>query len=304
MRRFILRRIFQGLITLFFVSIVIFLLGRLTGDPVQLLLPPEATQEDVEEIREVLGLDKPLPVQYYIFFSNALKGDLGKSIKFRQPVTGIILERLPNSVKLAVASIAITLLMGLPLGVMAAVKRGSALDALARTVAFLGQAMPTFWLGIVLIILFSLKLGWLPAMGIGGPAHYIMPAFVLGWHLAAGVLRLLRSGLLEVLDSEFVKMARLKGVPERAVIWKHALRNAIIPVITFTGMYFALLIGMAIIVETVFAWPGIGRLAYQSVLWRDFPLLQGVVMLIAIIVILMNLIVDVLYAYIDPRIRY
>jgi peptide/nickel transport system permease protein len=283
---------------------VIFLMSRLTGDPVLLMLPDDATHEDVQQLRHALGLDRPLPVQYWVFISKAVRGDFGRSIKGQMPVIDMIAERLPNSIKLGAVAICFAVLLAFPLGVMAAVKRGTALDTFANVVAILGQSLPQFWVGIVLIQLFAVRLRWLPVAGVGSFAHYVLPAFTLGWFVVAGMMRLLRSSMLDVMGSEFVKMARIKGIPEPAVIWKHALRNAFIPVLTFGAIYLAILITGAILVETVFAWPGVGQLIYQGIVFRDFPVVQAVVLLTACIVITINLLVDITYAYVDPRIRY
>lgn len=285
-------------------TIVVFLLVRLSGDPLQLLLPVEARAEDFEILRHELGLDKPLYLQYVDYISNLAHGDFGKSLRAKRPVSDLIWQRLPNSVSLAGVSMFFAMLLAMPLGVIAAVKKGSGWDTLAKIVGFLGQAMPNFWLGGMLILIFAVTFQILPTSGMGTPWHFIMPGITIGWFSVAGMLRLLRSSMLEVLDSEYVKLARSKGVSERRVIWIHALRNALIPVVTFAGFQFSIVIGAAIVVETVFTWPGIGRLAYEAVMWRDFPLMQGVMLVVAAIVILCDLVVDVTYAFIDPRIRY
>lgn len=304
MQRYILIRLFQTLVTLFVVSVIVFFLARLTGDPLHLLLAPDATREDYERARVSYGLDKPLPTQYWVFISKAVRGDLGESLRRRMPVSELIASRLPNSLALATAAMAIALLIAIPLGVLSAVKRGSHLDTLAKVLAFLGMSMPGFWLGIVLIFIFSVQLKVLPSFGMGGPSHYILPAFTLGWFVGASMMRLVRSTMLDVIGSEYVKMARIKGLSESVVIWKHALRNALIPPMTMAGFYFVLMIATAVVVETVFAWPGIGMLAYEAVMWRDYPLIQGVVLVISALMIFANLFVDILYAYVDPRIRY
>jgi peptide/nickel transport system permease protein len=304
MQRYILRRFFQSILALIVLSMVIFLMSRLTGDPVLLMLPDDATQADIKQLRDALGLNRPLPIQYWAFISRAARGDFGRSIKGQMPVMDMIAERLPNSIKLAAVALCIAVLLAFPLGVLAAVKRGTAVDKFANIVAILGQSLPQFWVGIVLIQIFAVRLRWLPVAGVGSPAHYVLPAFTLGWFVVAGMMRLLRSSMLDVLGSEFVKMARIKGMPERHVIWKHALRNAFIPVLTFGAIYLAILVTGAILVETVFAWPGIGQLVYQGIVFRDFPVVQAVVLLTACIVIAVNLLVDILYAYVDPRIRY
>jgi peptide/nickel transport system permease protein len=279
-------------------------MSRLSGDPTPLMLPDDATYEDIQRLRAALGLDRPLPVQYWVFLSNAVQGNFGRSIRARMPVIDMLKERLLNSIKLAAVAFCTAILLAFPLGVIAAVNKGSALDTMANTVAVLGQSLPQFWVGIVLIQLFAVRLHWLPVAGMGSFAHYIMPAFTLGWFVVAGMMRLLRSSMLDIMGSEFIKLARIKGLPSRTVIWKHALRNALIPVLTFGAIYLAGLITGAILVETVFAWPGVGQLIYQGIVFRDFPVIQAVVLLTAGIVIAVNLCVDIAYAYIDPRIRF
>jgi peptide/nickel transport system permease protein len=239
-----------------------------------------------------------------VFLSNAVQGNFGRSIRARMPVIDMLKERLLNSIKLAAVAFCTAILLAFPLGVIAAVNKGSALDTMANTVAVLGQSLPQFWVGIVLIQLFAVRLHWLPVAGMGSFAHYIMPAFTLGWFVVAGMMRLLRSSMLDIMGSEFIKLARIKGLPSRTVIWKHALRTALIPVLTFGAIYLAGLITGAILVETVFAWPGVGQLIYQGIVFRDFPVIQAVVLLTAGIVIAVNLCVDIAYAYIDPRIRF
>jgi ABC-type dipeptide/oligopeptide/nickel transport system permease component len=303
MQRYVLRRILQSLLTLLVLSMIIFVVCRLTGDPVVLMLPDDASHEEIAQLRTALGLDRPLPVQYWRFLRNAVLGDFGRSIKGQVPVLDLIKDRFPHSIRLGLASMLITVVLAFPLGVMAAVKKGTAVDTLANLVAVLGQSLPQFWVGIVLIQLFAVHLRWLPVAGTGSVWHYILPAFTLGWFLVAGIMRLLRSSLLDVLDSEFVKLARIKGVSGRSVVWKHALKNAIMPVLTFAAIYLAILITGAILVETVFAWPGIGQLIYQGIVYRDFPVIQAVVLLTALIVVSVNFVVDIAYAYLDPRIR-
>ncbi len=303
MQRYILRRVFQSVLTLLVLSVLIFIVCRLTGDPVLLMLPDDASPEDVAQLRVALGLEKPLPVQYWLFLSSALRGNFGRSIKGQVPVMHLIEERLPNSLKLALVSLLITVVLAFPLGVAAAVKKGTSIDTVANLLAVLGQSLPQFWVGIVLIQIFAVHLRWLPVAGTGSVWHYILPGFTLGWFLVAGIMRLLRSSMLDVLDSEFVKLARIKGVSGWSVVWKHALKNAVMPVLTFAAIYVAILITGAILVETVFAWPGIGQLIYQGIVYRDFPVIQAVVLLTAVIVVTVNLIVDISYAYLDPRIR-
>ena len=304
MERYLVQRVLQGALTLLVISLIVFLLARLSGDPLHIMLPEEATAEDYDLAAKHWGLDRPLPVQYMSFLRNALSGDLGTSIRLRQPTVGLVLERLPATLQLAGASIAVSLLIAIPIGVLSAVRRDTSLDYTGKVIALLGQSMPSFWLGIVLIWVFAVMLGWFPASGRGGPEHYVLPAIALGWYQVAAVMRLVRSAMLDVLDSEYVKLARIKGLPEWKVVWKHCLRNAAIAPLT----YFAIIIGSlftgTVIVETVFSWPGVGQLAVGAVRSRDFQVLQAVVVIGASIYILVNLIVDVFYAYLDPRIRY
>jgi peptide/nickel transport system permease protein len=302
--RFVAVRLLQSLVALALLSVVVFVLARATGDPLHMILPMSATEEDYANARAYLGLDRPYLQQYLSFVGRAVTGDFGMSIRARRPVSELIRDRLPNSLKLAAFAMGVSLAMAFPLGVMAAVKKGTGVDRAAQVVAVLGQSLPTFWVAIVLIEVVAGRLQWLPAGGISGLSSYILPGFTLGWFVVAGMMRLLRSGMLEVLDSEYVKLARVKGVVERRVVWVHALKNALIPVVTFAGIYFAILVTTAIVVETVFAWPGLGRLAYEGITSRDFPVIQAVVLTTAAIVAAVNLCVDCLYAVIDPRIRY
>lgn len=303
MARYIASRLLQGLVTLLVLSVVVFILARVAGDPLALLLPTGATEEDVTQMRQELGFDKPQHVQYWYFIKDAVKGDFGNSLKSRAPVVDLIRARLPVSFRLALASIIITVLVSFPLGVLAAVRKGSIIDTLARGLAVLGVSLPSFWVGILVIQIFAVSLKIMPTGELNWPLGYILPSLTLGWHVVAGMTRLLRSSMLEVLDSEYIKLARIKGVPEVTIIWKHALRNALIPVTTFGGMYLAILIAMAIAVEVVFTIPGIGRLAYESIMFRDYPVIQGVVLTMIGIVIVLNLAVDIIIAIADPRLR-
>lgn len=304
MQRSILHRLLQGIVLLFCVAIIVFTLGRLTGNPADLMLPEDATAEDREHLLRALGLDRPYYEQLYLFLVNAMRGDLGQSIRYRQPAVQLFFDRLPNTLTLVPLAVGIAVMLAIPLGIISAMYRGTLIDRIAGIVAVIGIATPNFWLGIGLIYLFSVYLGVLPSARMGGPRHYILPAATLGAFAVAGLMRLVRSSMLEVMDSEFVKLARIKGLSEWAVICKHCLRNAMIPVLTLFGVFVALLVTGAIVTETVFAWPGVGRLAYEAVIFRDYPLLQAVVILKAIIVLLINLVIDILYAYVDPRIRY
>ena len=304
MVRFVVFRLLQSLVALAILSVVVFVLARATGDPLHMILPMNASEEDYVNARKYLGLDRPYVEQYLSFVGRAVTGDFGNSIRARRPVIELLQERLPNSLKLAAFAMVVSLAIAFPLGVMAAVRKGTGVDRAAQIVAILGQSLPTFWVAIVLVEFVAGRLQWLPAGGADGLASYVLPGFTLGWFVVAGMMRLLRSGMLEVLDSEYVKLARLKGVAELKVVWVHALKNALIPVVTFAGIYFAILVTTAIVVETVFAWPGLGRLAYDGITSRDFPVIQAVVLTTAAIVAAVNLGVDCLYALIDPRIRY
>ncbi|MFC1991006.1 ABC transporter permease [Chloroflexota bacterium] len=303
MGHYALKRALQGIITLFILGTVVFLLARVTGDPVALLLPAEATEADRVYMTQQLGLDRPYYIQYIEFITDTLRGDFGKSIKFQRPNIDLILERLPNTLMLVSAGFLLAVIIGVPLGVIAGSNRGNIIDSICRVVAVLGIAAPSFWLAIVLMQFFAVQLQILPAARMGGIEHYIMPAFSLSFFLLAGLMRLERSSMIEVLDSEFVKLARIKGVSTRMVIWKHCFRNALIPVLSLAGMYVGLMIGGAIVIETIFAWPGIGRLAYEGILYRDYSLVQSIVLVKGTLIVSINFATDVLYSYVDPRIR-
>ena len=303
MKRYIAQRLFQGAILLCMVTTIVFFLGRLTGNPVDMMLPEDATTEDRDAMIAALGLDGPLHSQFLIFIGNALQGDLGNSIRMRQPAVEVFFDRLPNTLAIIPWAILMAMVIGIPLGVLAALNRGNFVDRLAGGVAVIGVATPNFWLGILLIFIFSVELGWLPSGRMGGPEHYVLPVITMGMFLIAGFMRLVRSAMLEIMDSEFIKLARIKGMSETVVIWKHCLRNALIPVLTLWGVFVGNLVTGSIVAETVFAWPGVGRLTYEAVIFRDFPLLQAVVILHAVMILAVNLMVDILYAYVDPRIR-
>lgn len=304
MKRFIVRRLGYSLLSLFLLSVTIFLLVRLSGDPTVLLVEPGASREDMALIREQLGLDRPMWQQYTGFVSSMARGDFGKSFYYRTPVLELYLSRLPSSLLLALAAMSFSLLIGIPSGVMAAVHMGRGWDRIGKIFALLGLSMPQFWVGLLLILFFSVYLGWLPSSGSGTMWHLLMPAFALGWYFAAAHMRLTRSSMLDVMGSEYVKLARLKGLPEKRVIVKHALKNALIPVLTLAGINLVLMVNVAVVVETVFAWPGIGRLLYEGIAFRDFPVVQATVLLGGSMIVVVNLVVDVLYAVIDPRIRF
>ena len=304
MRRFVLRRAAYAVVSLFLLSVTIFLFVRVTGDPTVLLVEPGASKADLEALRQDLGLDRSLLVQYGTFMRDLARGDFGRSFYYRMPVLELYLSRLPNSLMLAVAAMAFSLLIGIPSGIMAAVRVGGWWDSGGKIFTLLGLSMPQFWVGLLLILFFSVYLGWLPSSGSGTVWHVLMPAFALGWYFAAAHMRLTRSSMLEVLGSEYVKLARLKGLPEFRVIAKHAFKNALIPVLTLAGINLVLMVNVSVVVETVFAWPGVGRLFYEGIAFRDFPVVQATVLLSGSMIVVVNLLIDLLYAVIDPRIRY
>ena len=304
MGKFILIRIAWGAVAVVAATIIVFGLSRLQGDPRNLYLTGYVTEEMYEAWGVKWGLDKPLVVQYGLWLARAMKGDFGTSLRAGRNARGVVMERVPATLQLALASWIFAFAVGIPLGILSAVKRGTFWDYAGRTFALFGQALPPFWVGIMMILIFSVRLGWLPAGTRGGIDHYIMPAITLGWLAASGNLRIMRSAMLEVLDSEYVKLARAKGVGSWTVVWKHALKNAIIPPLTFTGLILAGFLAGTVVTETVFAWPGLGRLAVDSVLQNDFPVMTGAVLVFTVIYISVTLITDITYAWIDPRIRY
>jgi peptide/nickel transport system permease protein len=304
MQRYIAVRVVQGVVTLLVLSLAVFLSVHLTGDPALYLLGPEGTQQDYDQLKKNLGLDKPLPVQYALFLGNVVQGDFGKSHITGQSARKTLLERFPATIELAGVAFLLTMAVGIPLGILSAVKRDTIIDQFGKFFAVLGIATPHFWVAIMLILLFGAILGWLPTFGRGGLDHFILPAFVLSWGGMAGIVRLVRSSMLEVLDSEYVKFARVKGLTENMVIYKHALKNAVIPALTFGGLTLAGLLNGSVAIEVVFAWPGIGRLMLQGINQRDFPIIQATVLAAGTFYIVISLIVDILYAYVNPRIRY
>jgi peptide/nickel transport system permease protein len=304
MKRFILKRLAYAVLSLLLLSLMIFLFVRLMGDPAVLLVEPGASKADLAAIHAQLGLDQPIWVQYGKFMSSLMRGDLGHSFYYRTPVLELYLSRLPYSLLLAVAAMAFSLLVGIPSGILAAVRVNQWWDSAGKIFALLGLSLPSFWVGLVMILFFSVYLGWLPSSGSGTALHVVMPAFALGWYFAAAHMRLTRSSMLEVLGSEYVKLARLKGLPEALVIGKHAFKNALIPVLTLAGINLVIMVNVAVVVETVFAWPGVGRLLYEGIAFRDFPVVQATVLIGGAMIVIVNFLVDVLYAVIDPRIRY
>ncbi len=288
------------------ISVLVFLMMHIVpGDPARMMLGELAVQQDaIANLRHQLGLDQPIPVQYWRFLTGALHGDLGRSILENQPVARMIWQSLPSTAELTLAGLGIAVLLGGALGILAAVRQNTWVDTASMVLALWGVSMPTFWMGLLLIFLFSLKLGWLPATGQGGLIRLIMPAFTLGYVAAAVIARLVRSSMLEVLRQDYVRTAQAKGLAPRLVIYRHALRNALIPVITVLGLQFGALLGGSVIIETVFSRPGIGRLAVTSILSKDFQVTQGTVLMSAVFYTLVNIMVDLAYALADPRIRY
>lgn len=284
-------------------SVIAFLLTHLSGDPAALLLPPSATLADIAVFREQSGLDRPLLVQYLDFLGHAARGDFGRSIRHGEPALQLVLERLPATVELSAAALLLALVVAVPLGVVAAVRRGSAFDQLGLLLSLVGQAFPVFWLGIVLILVFAEDLRWLPASGRGDLAHLVLPAVALAAYTVAMVARLLRSSLIDVLSADYIRTARGKGLAERAVLVGHALKNAALPVVTVIGLQVGTLLGGAVVTEEVFAYPGMGRLALQAIANRDFTVVQAFVVVMAILITAVNLLVDLLYAWLDPRVK-
>ena len=303
MRRYLLSRILQAIVTLWLLTLVAFVLTRLTGNPLDVLLDARATEEDRAAVAQVLGLDRPWPAQYVIYLGKLARGDFGDSFKTRQPALAMVLERFPWTLQLGSAAFILSVAIGVPIGVITAVRKDTTVDALGKVIALLGQSMPTFWLGLMLILVFAVTLGWLPAGGSGSLAHLVLPAVTLGWFTVAGIMRLVRSAMLDTLGDEYVVTARAKGLAEPRVVWKHALRNALIPPLTYAGLVFVTLLAGAVVTETVFAWPGVGQLVIESMAFRDFPVIQVILVLFGALYIGMNLAVDLLYAWVDPRIR-
>jgi peptide/nickel transport system permease protein len=304
MTRFIIIRIIQSIIALIGIMVLVFFLLRASGDPVNMIRNPSMTEEQVEAIYHQLGLDKPVPEQFWIYVRDLAHGNFGTSLIEKRPVSELIVVALPNTLKLGVTAFVLGMGLAFILGVLAATRRDSLGDNGVKFLAILGQALPGFWVGIMLLLIFYNKLHWLPVGGGVRPADYVMPVATEIFFVMPGMMRLVRSTMLDVLDSEYIKMARIKGLPERIVIWKHALRNALISPLTILGMLFAGIVSGAVVTEQIFNWPGMGRLALQATIGRDFPIVQSIVLIVAIMVLGINLLVDITYAYVDPQIRY
>lgn len=301
--RYLVGRIASSLLSLFLLTAGIFFLVRLSGDPVVIMLPSDAPPEMIAAFRANLGLDQPMLVQFWQFLVNLIQGDFGQSLKYQESALSLVVARLPATFTLGFAAITIALLLALPLGILAAVYRGTWIDRLASALPLLGQSFPVFWIGIMLAMLFSVKLRWLPVSGYGTVLHLILPSVSLGMYFTARLSRLVTASMVDTLQRDYVRTARAKGIPPWRVVMKHAFRNSLVAVITMAGVQLAALLGGAVVTETVFAWPGVGRLAIQAVSNRDYPLIQAVVLIMAVIVILTNLLVDMCYALIDPRIK-
>jgi peptide/nickel transport system permease protein len=303
-RRFVLVRLIQALLTSVVLSAIVFFGSNLTGDTASYLAHPDATIEDKARLRHILGLDRPLYVQYFDFLKNAVQGDFGTSLVRRQPAGEMLFQRIPATVQLASVGLLLAVAVGIPLGVASAVRRGGVLDKLGRGFAILGMSAPQFWVAIMLLVIFGVYLQVLPTHGRGGIEHYILPGFVISLFPMAGIIRLTRSSMLEVLDSEYIKFAIIKGLNKRTVVYKHALKNAIIPVLTFGGVSVAAMMNGSVVIESVFAWPGIGRLMLTSIHERDMHVMQATILAATFFYIFMSTAIDILYGYVDPRIRY
>ncbi|MGH2521690.1 MAG: ABC transporter permease [Anaerolineales bacterium] len=304
MQRYILSSLTQAVGVLLGVLILVFFMVRATGDPARLMLAREASAEQVEEFRQRMGFDRPLIVQFVDFARRALVGDFGNSLHYRLPALPLILERLPATVELAVAALIMAVVIGVPLGLIGGSTPGSAWDAVGRAVGLFGQTIPSFWLALIMIIVFAVNLRWFPTSGRDSLQSVVMPAFVLSLGTLGRLVRLTRSSVLEIMGDDYIRTARSKGLPARVIFFRHALRNAAIPLITVIGVQFGYMLGGSIIIENVFAWPGLGRLAAESISNRDFPLVQGIAFFTSVVVIALNVLTDIAYAFIDPRIRY
>ena len=304
MQRFIILRVLQGLLAVFVISLIVFALSRVAGDPLAAILDDESGREQIELIKKSWGLDRPLHEQYFVYMGRLLTGDLGTSFKWDRPVGELIVERMPATLQLSAFALLVTGIIAFPIGVMSAVKKDSWFDSFGKMFAILGQSAPTFAVGLILMWIFAVQLGWLPTSGRGGFRNMLLPGFALGYYNVAAIMRLTRSSMLEVLDTEYVKLARIKGIPEWKIIWKHCFRNALIGPLTYFSLIFAILITGSVVIETVFAWPGLGLLVIEAINSKDHITVQAVVLLFALLYVGVNIITDITYAYVDPRIRY
>lgn len=303
-KNYILQRLFQLIVVLLGITIIVFIIQYLTGDPTYLLISPDATKEDIALFRHEMGFDRPLYIQFFKFLKGIFRGDFGQSFRHGQPALNLVLERLPATIELAVAALAIALCIAIPVGTFSALKPNSLMDNIGMTVALLGQSMPIYWSGLMLILLLTVKLNLLSAFGRSGLSSLIMPAVSLGFFSMARITRVTRSSMMSVLGKDYIRTAKAKGLTDYRVIIRHAFKNAALPIITLVGMELGTLLGGAVITETIFAWPGVGRLVIQAIYNRDFPVTRAAVFTLAVTFVLINLIVDILYTYLDPRIRY
>lgn len=302
MGAFIVRRILQSLIVILGVIVITFLISRVLGDPVVLLLPPEATPEQRAYLTKDLGLDRPMYIQLFVYVGKVVQGDFGMSFRHEESAMKLLLDRLPASLYLSIVGTVISICIALPLGIISAIKRGTILDRIGMTLALFGQSIPAFWGGIMMILLFAVKLGWLPPSGYGGARHVILPALTIALFFTAATARLTRSSILDVLDMDYVRYARLKGVPERTVVLRHVLRNSFITILNIIALQLGLLLGGAVITEFIFSWPGIGRLSLDAIYNRDYPVIQATVVVAAVFFVVINLLVDIIYSATDPRV--
>ena len=304
MGRYIVKRLVQVIPVLLGITLVTFILVRLTGDPAAIMLPPDTPKEAVAEFRQEFGLDQSVLIQYFRFLAKAAQGEFGKSIRYREPVLKLFAERLPATIELALASMALAIIIGIPLGVLSAVKRDTWIDHFARFFALFGQAIPSFYLGLMLIIIVAVRLRLLPTGGRGTWQQLILPSITLATFMIALIARFTRGAVLDVLRQDYVRTARAKGLSEGSLLWRHVLKNAMLPVITVIGLQLGAILSGAVVAETVFAWPGVGRFMVQAISTRDFPIVQATVMIVAIVFVTVNLLVDLAYAWLDPRIKY
>lgn len=303
MHVYLVRKLVDLVLTMFLVSTFVFIVLRLTGDPVDMVLPAEATQEMVDNMRHALGLDAPIHVQYIRFIWGAMRGDMGESLHYHRPATEMIALALPPTIQLATVAMLITVLIAVPLGVLAAIYHNSWLDRMVLIVTLFGQSVPFFWLGLMLIVIFAVNFGWLPTSGYGSLRQLVLPAITLATYAVAQIARIVRSSMLDVLHQNYVRTARAKGLRETTILTVHVFKNAAIPVITVVGLHFGILLGGTVVTETIFAWPGLGRLIVNGISLRDFPLVQAAVLYLALIFVLINTLVDISYGFLDPTIR-
>jgi peptide/nickel transport system permease protein len=304
MKRYVLKRLGQALIVIIGISAIVFVISHLTGDPTDLLLPQEATEEDRLLLRRQLGLDRPMVVQFIEFMARMIQGNFGRSFRHQTPALSLLLQALPATIKLTIFAMTLSIVVAVPIGIFSATRPGTLYDRIGMVIALIGQSMPVYWAGLMMILLFAVELNWLPSTSGAGFKSMIMPAVTLGMFATAAIARFTRSSMLDVLDTDYIRTARIKGLSERVVVLKHAFKNAAIPVLTMTALQFGRMLAGTVIVETIFSWPGVGRLAVQAIYNRDYPVVQAAVFMTSVIFVLINLLVDIVYTYLDPRITY